>query len=105
MLVANATEIGDGSWASLDGRAIYAEARTAGFIHEAAFRRELSHRLGVAWTEARNGIGEIEGVPRAAIDAFSRRKAEIDANRPPSTTKRSRGGCSQRRVDGAAVVV
>ncbi len=51
VLVANATQIGDGSWGSLDGRAIYAEARTAGFIHEAAFRREMSHRLGVAWTE------------------------------------------------------
>jgi conjugative relaxase-like TrwC/TraI family protein len=79
VLVANATRIHDGTWGSLDGRALYAEARTAGFIHEAVFRRELSERLGVSWTEPRNGIAEIEGVARAAIDAFSRRKAEIDA--------------------------
>jgi hypothetical protein len=46
-LVANATLVPDG-WASLDGRAIYAEARTAGFVHEAVFRRELGERLGVS---------------------------------------------------------
>jgi hypothetical protein len=64
---------------SLDRRATYAEAKTAGFINKAVFRQELSERLGVAWTEARNGIAEIEGVPRPVIDAFSRRRAEIDA--------------------------
>ena len=79
VLVANATKIGDGTWGSLDGRAIYAEARTAGFIHEAVFRRALSERLGVAWMQARRGIAEVEGVPRTVIDAFSTRKAEIDA--------------------------
>ena len=79
VLVANATRVGDGTWGSLDGRAIYAEARTAGFIHEAVFRRALSERLGVAWTQAQRGIAEVEGVPRTVIDAFSRRKAEIDA--------------------------
>ena len=79
VLVANATRVEDGSWGSLDGRAIYAEARTAGFIHEAVFRHELTARLGVAWANAQRGIGEVEGVPRNIIDAFSRRKAEIDA--------------------------
>jgi conjugative relaxase-like TrwC/TraI family protein len=79
VLIANATRIADGTWGSLDGRAAYAEARTAGFIHEAVFRRELSNRLGVSWTTPRSGIAEIDGVPRAVIDAFSRRRAEIDA--------------------------
>jgi conjugative relaxase-like TrwC/TraI family protein len=79
VLVANATRIHDGTWGSLDGRAIYAEARTAGFIHEAVFRHELRERLGVEWTPARNGIAEIDGVPKDAINAFSQRKAEIDA--------------------------
>lgn len=79
VLIANATRIQDGTWASLDGRAIYAEARTAGFVHEAVFRTELSQRLGVSGTEAHNGIAEIDGVPRAVIEAFSRRRAEIDA--------------------------
>lgn len=78
VLIANATRVHDETWGSLDGRVIYAEARTAGFIHEAVFRRELTQRLGVEWTNTRNGIAEIEGVPRDAIEAFSRRKAEID---------------------------
>ena len=79
VLVANATRIGDGTWGSLDGRALYAEARTAGYVHEAAFRRELTLRLGVEWTKARNGIAEVQGVARPVIDAFSRRRAEIEA--------------------------
>ncbi len=79
VLVANATRTESGDWGSLDGRALYAEARTAGFVHEATFRRELTRRLGVRWTQTRNGIAELEGVPRRVIDAFSRRKAEIDA--------------------------
>ena len=32
VLIANATRVADGSWRTLDGRAIYAEARTAGFV-------------------------------------------------------------------------
>jgi hypothetical protein len=39
------------------------------------FRRELVQRLGVEWTETGNGIAEIQVVPRAAIDVFSRRSA------------------------------
>jgi conjugative relaxase-like TrwC/TraI family protein len=71
VLVANATRIHDGTWGSLDGRALYAEARTAGFIHEAVFRRELSERLGVSWTEPRNGIAEIVKVsaPSAMVSS------------------------------------
>jgi conjugative relaxase-like TrwC/TraI family protein len=79
VLVANATRIHDGTWGTLDGRAIYAEARTAGFVHEAVFRQALTHRVGVRWGPVRNGIADIEGIPKAVIDAFSRRKAEIDA--------------------------
>jgi hypothetical protein len=34
---------------------------------------------GLQWRVARNGIADVEGVPDAAIEAFSRRRAEIDA--------------------------
>jgi len=79
VLVANATRRADGLWGTLDGRQLYAHAKTAGYVHEAVFRRELSLRLGVAWRQARNGIADIDGVTPAVIDAFSRRRAEIDA--------------------------
>ena len=69
---------GDGLWGTLDGRLLYAHAKTAGYVHEAVFRRELGDRLGVWWRSARNGIGDIDGVSDAVIDAFSQRRAEID---------------------------
>jgi conjugative relaxase-like TrwC/TraI family protein len=78
LLIANATRTDDENWGALDARAIYAEARTAGFIHEAVFRRELRQRLGVDWTRTRNGIAEVDGVSADAIRAFSQRKAQID---------------------------
>jgi conjugative relaxase-like TrwC/TraI family protein len=40
VLIANATRIADGTWARATGGRIYAEARTAGFVHEAVFCRE-----------------------------------------------------------------
>ncbi len=79
VLVSNATRRADGLWGTLDGRQLYAHAKTAGYVHEAAFRRELTDRLGLRWREARNGIGDIDGVSETVIDAFSRRRAEIDA--------------------------
>ena len=79
VLIANATRRADGLWGALDARQLYAHAKTAGYVHEAVFRRELGARLGVRWQSARNGIADIEGVSPAVIDAFSRRRAEIDA--------------------------
>jgi conjugative relaxase-like TrwC/TraI family protein len=79
VLVANATRRADGLWGTLDGRQLYVHAKTAGYVHEAVFRRELTDRRGVQWRAARNGIADIEGVSNAVVDAFSRRRAEIDA--------------------------
>jgi len=78
VLVANATRRADGLWGTLDARLLYAHAKTAGYVHEAVFRAELGVRLGVRWRAARNGIGDVDGVSEAVIDAFSRRRAEID---------------------------
>ena len=79
VLVANATRRPDGLWGTLDGRQLYAHAKTAGYVHEAVFRHELGQQLGVRWQPARNGIANVDGVSRDVIDAFSRRRAEIDA--------------------------
>ena len=69
----------DGKWGTLDGRALFAEARTAGYVHEAVFRHELTRELGVEWGPVRKGIADIEGVPQRVIRAFSRRRAEVQA--------------------------
>jgi conjugative relaxase-like TrwC/TraI family protein len=79
VLVANTIQRPDGQWATLDGRLIYAHAKTAGYIHEAAFRRALARDLGLEWGRVVNGIADIRGVPEPVLEAFSRRSREIDA--------------------------
>jgi conjugative relaxase-like TrwC/TraI family protein len=77
--VANLVEGADGRWSALDGRLLYAHAETAGYLYEARLRAELTARLGVEWTPVHNGVADIRGVSPAVMRAFSRRRAEIEA--------------------------
>ena len=79
VLVANLVRAEDGRWSALDGRLVYAHARTAGFLYQAALRAELTRSLGVEWTPVSKGSAEIRGVSGRVIRAFSRRRAEIEA--------------------------
>ena len=79
VLVANLTLGSDGQWSTLDGRRIYAHAKTAGYLYEARLRSLLTRELGLGWTPVRNGIADIDGVPPTVLRAFSRRRAEIEA--------------------------
>src|SRR3954447_12794105 len=79
VLVANLTLGADGQWSTLDGRRIYAHAKTAGFLYEARLRAILTRELGVEWTPVRNGLADVAGVPQSALRGFSRRRAEIEA--------------------------
>ncbi len=97
VLVANLTPGPDGRWRSLDGRALYAVARTAGFLYEAELRRLLVERLRVAWAPVRRGLSEMEGVPEKVLRAFSRRRVEIEA------ALAKRGDSSARAAQVAAL--
>lgn len=79
VLIANLVHGTDGKWSALDARAIYQHAKTAGYLYEARLRARLTERLGVEWTPVRNGIADVEGVPKDVLRAFSRRRAEIEA--------------------------
>ena len=79
VLVANLIEGADGRWSALDGRLLYAHAKTASYLYEARLRAELTARLGVEWTPVRKGLADIRGVSPTVIRAFSRRRAEIVA--------------------------
>ena len=79
VLVANMTKGPDGRWTALDARRLYAHARTGGFLYQAKLRLELTRRLGVEWTPVRNGVAEVDGIPSTLRRAFSRRRAEIEA--------------------------
>ena len=93
VLIANLVKGLDGRWSALDGRAIYQHAKTAGYLYEARLRAQLTELLGVEWTSVRNGIADIEGVPKEVLRAFSRRRAEIEAellNRGESSSAAAR---------------
>ncbi|MGH2820498.1 MAG: MobF family relaxase, partial [Actinomycetota bacterium] len=79
VIVANMTRSpSDGAWRALDGEAILKSYRlAAGYLYEAHLRFELSTRLGVEWEEPEKGWAELKGVPRAVVDAFSTRRAQV----------------------------
>ena len=87
----------DGRWSALDGRRLYAHARTASFVYQAVLRGELTHTLGVEWTPVQRGIAEIVGVPVEVMRAFSRRRAEIEA------AMKQRGTSGARAAEAAAL--
>jgi len=79
VLVANLIRGEDGRWSTLDGRRLYQHNKAAGYLYEARLRALLTRELGVEWTLVRNGIADIDGVPKAVMRAFSRRRAEIES--------------------------
>lgn len=76
-VVANLAKRSDGSYVALDATAIFHQAKTAGYLYQAELRGRLTGLLGVEWGEVKNGTAEIRGVPRQAIEHFSKRRAEI----------------------------
>jgi len=78
VVVANMTRAEDGTWLALDGQAILQTHRlAAGYLYEAQLRHELTHRLGLTWTEPVKGMGELERVPEETIRAFSSRRQAL----------------------------
>lgn len=98
VLVANIIRADDGRWGALDARQLYVQAKTAGYLYQAHLRSELTRRLGIEWGPTRNGSADIDGVPRSAIRAFSKRRAEIEARVGGSQ------GSSGRATQTAALV-
>jgi conjugative relaxase-like TrwC/TraI family protein len=79
VLVANVILGSDGRWGTIDGRRIYAHAKAAGYLYELRLRAHLSRELGLRWGTVRNGIADVKGVSASVRRAFSRRRAEIEA--------------------------
>jgi conjugative relaxase-like TrwC/TraI family protein len=78
VVVANTTFCDDGVWRTLDGRHLYAHARTAGFLYQAELRHALTQALGVRWEPVVKGVGEVAGMPQDVLREFSRRRIEIE---------------------------
>ncbi|MGH9002964.1 MAG: MobF family relaxase, partial [Acidimicrobiia bacterium] len=81
VLVANLVKaVADGRWSALDARPLYAWAKTVGYLYEAQLRAEMTRRLGVGWGPVNRGIADVQGIPRATLREFSRRREEIEAH-------------------------
>ena len=78
-LVANVIQGEDGRWGALDAKHLYRHAKTAGYLYQAQLRTELTRRLGVEWEPVRKGAADIRGIPRESIEAFSKRRSEVNA--------------------------
>ena len=70
--VANVAMVPDGSFRALDARLLFPRAKTS----HARSSVTSSLRLGVIWTDIPNGIVEVEGVPKAAMEEMSTRRKE-----------------------------
>jgi hypothetical protein len=78
VVVANKVKGTDGVWRTVDGRLLYRYQLAAGYLHEAVLRHELTRRLGVGWQPVRNGMADIVGFTRPQIEAFSRRRHQLE---------------------------
>ncbi|MTD43780.1 relaxase domain-containing protein [Conexibacter sp. W3-3-2] len=76
-VVANAGKA-EGTWSTLDGRMLYAHAKTAGYLYQAALREQLTRDLGVEWLAVENGMAEIRGVDPGVLLHFSQRSHEVE---------------------------
>ncbi len=100
VVVANVAHGDDGRWRAVDGRGLYAHARAAGALYDAALRYGITARVGLGWIPAtRRGPGsspaqgfELEGMDPVLLGALSGRRSEILAHaRTHSRRARSPG--------------
>ena len=78
-VIANMVQGGDGKWRTVANEKLYASKMLIGAMYRGELARELG-RLGYAVEKTHaDGRFEIAGVSRKVIDAFSTRRAEIEA--------------------------
>jgi conjugative relaxase-like TrwC/TraI family protein len=79
VVVANLTPDKTGRWTAIDGSRVFRWAKTLGFLYQASLRAELSQVLGMRWAPVQKGAADLAGMDREAIEAFSKRTAQIVA--------------------------
>lgn len=78
LIVLNLAERADGSFGTIVSQDLYRHKMAAGAIYRAELAHQLRRRLGLKLTPQRIGFG-IEGIPDTLNEAFSQRRAEIEA--------------------------
>ncbi|BBE33078.1 MobF family relaxase [Sphingosinicella microcystinivorans] len=96
-VIMNATQREDGSWRSLEPRALYQLQKQIGAI----YRQELAlkvRELGYEIEVGKDSLFEIKGVSGAVMTAFSTRSAEIEAALAARGTSRDAASASEKQV-------
>ncbi|OWQ98214.1 MobF family relaxase [Sphingopyxis witflariensis] len=96
-VIMNATQGEDGSWRSLEPRAIYQLQKQIGAI----YRQELAlkvRELGYEIAPGKESMFEIKGVSADVIAAFSTRSAEIEAALGERGTSREEASAAEKHV-------
>ena len=78
-IVANLAMRPDDECRALDGRDLFAHAKTAGYLAAAHLRHECTKRFGWRWGPVIHGLADVDGVPAEAIRAMSSRRQEIES--------------------------
>ncbi len=97
----------DGTWRTLDSKAIYRHAHAAGALYGATLERELTNRLEIEWAtppraDKRVPMREIAGVPESVIAQWSSRRQQLMAANERLTDEfRSSHGRSPTRNEQA----
>ncbi|HWW53054.1 MAG TPA: MobF family relaxase, partial [Acidimicrobiales bacterium] len=78
VLVANLASGPTGRWSALHTPLVFAELRTAGSLYRAALRHEVTERLDWGWADDGLERGELLGIPRTVLVAFSQRKMQVE---------------------------
>ena len=76
--MANLVRGADGIWSCLDSRSVYNHRRAASALYQASLRHQLARAgLRLRWSVRSDGLGDVVGVPRAAIEACSTRQQAV----------------------------
>jgi len=83
VVVMNRAQIADGTWRTLDSRALFKEAVGLSELYNAALSDLLTDRLGWGWAPARRRHSpvpkwEVAGVPKGLREEFSQRTSAIE---------------------------
>lgn len=68
-----------GKWLALDARFLKRQQRSISWVYSAAFRSELTGRLGVSCGATSDGHAEIKGIPDDLLQLFSQRTEQVEA--------------------------
>jgi conjugative relaxase-like TrwC/TraI family protein len=74
VVAANMTRGPDGRYTALHGTPLYRAAKTAGYLYQSHLRAVTTERLGLAWGRVHNGAADLEAVPFAVLEEFSKRR-------------------------------